>query len=160
MLQHKKLHQNENTQNPNRTSAKKSFLFVFWNDRLLKARRLLQRKGVDSKAYGSREGLIRSRRLRKKSWEEFCLIGEFGKKKMHLSLDWWQFLRKTSGATMPSRTKPMDPNLGVIDDSKKPKPMGGGSNSPAASGIIYGATGNQGYAQAASQDDWSKDVQF
>ena len=57
---------------------------------------------------------------------------------------------------MPSRTKPMDPNLGVIDDSKKPKPMG----SPAASGLTYGATGNQGYAQAASQNDWSKDVQF
>jgi hypothetical protein len=58
--------------------------------------------------------------------------------------------------TMPQRTRAMDPNLGKIDDSRKPKPMG----SPAKSGLVYGATGGQGYAQSNPTENWSQDVQF
>ena len=63
-------------------------------------------------------------------------------------------------STMPQRARAMDPNLGKIDDSKKPKPMGAGTGSPAKSGLVYGATGGQGYAQTNSTENWSQDVQF
>ena len=65
-----------------------------------------------------------------------------------------------NSTTMPQRTRAMDPNLGKIDDSRKPKPMSAGTGSPAKSGLVYGATGGQGYAQSNPTENWSHDVQF
>ncbi|CBY35152.1 unnamed protein product [Oikopleura dioica] len=65
-----------------------------------------------------------------------------------------------SSSTMPQRTRAMDPNLGKIDDSRKPKPMGAGTGSPAKSGVVYGASGGQGYAESNAVENWSQDVQF
>ena len=38
--------------------------------------------------------------------------------------------------------------------------MGAGTGSPAKSGVVYGASGGQGYAESNPVENWSKDVQF